>query len=865
MKNLSLLILLTMIPALYGQNNTWTKVAGGLKGVPSFSQVLYSPHTNEFVNNFGPLPQDGKNHLYQVQVYSYALGKWINALPHDSLYGSSSINDSVEALQRKWADSTGYAYGYGRVGMPVFNSYYWTWKTVYGYLRPSSVLNNARVYGQGCLNSDNGKFYFYLNNQTISYDPVTRLFDTIAVTLHPNTGGVDGVLKWGSMVYDPTNKEILLFGGGGLDQPYGSPMTWTFNPATSVWTKRNLTLQPKPRAHSPMVYDPVNNVIVLFGGDHLDYIMNDTWVYHCATRTWEKKMPAISPKPRAGHGLYYLPKQGKIALMGGYRYAAGQMNEFEIWTYDVGNNSWGLVKRFASGETWPQMLGLNGSMNHMAASDTSDNIVAIADTAPSIYYFTPSTYKMKCDVSTIDPSGTATHGAASDIVVYTGSYYETTFGIANDPAWFTDGVAAPDTAANESFLRNLALNTWTEITPPKLAGGHRDWGTAILDPDHDLIITWSGGHVAHCGTDVPQYSISKNRWNIGYRPEYPLEYDGYNFPAPGPFTFTNRPFMPCHTVKSYAYDVNMHKMVFTYDYHTWIYDPVKMDWDSVDIHNPWGGGWGYNSGLVSTPHGVFNWFGNGSKPSRPYLFDTTMMNWRALPVTGTFPGFYADENGVTYDSKRDRVIWFGKSAVYSYSFADNSCVLLTPANMNLAVTGAAATGYLREGAYLPNKDVVLFSTSRSLNGELVYDCVTNSFYTIKMAGTVWEGGVYSGIMYDRKRNLVWHKDNYRDKLFVVRLDSATSIKEDALNGGDNSQSVFVSPNPFNPLVNIKLSSTLEGASVKIFDLSGRLAADLGVCRKNNIVWTGKGQPTGVYIVSVRKNSVVIRKEITLLK
>ena len=28
---------------------------------------------------------------------------------------------------------------------------------------------------------------------------------------------------------------------------------------------------------------------------------------------------------------------------------------------------------------------------------------------------------------------------------------------------------------------------------------NRDWGTAVLDPDHDLLLRWSGGHCAHGG------------------------------------------------------------------------------------------------------------------------------------------------------------------------------------------------------------------------------------------------------------------------------------------------------------------------------------------------------------------------------
>jgi hypothetical protein len=851
-----LIITLALATLLFPQANTWTKTAGRMAGNGYMPLLLYSPETKEYVLNFGELSEEGLNCLYQVLVYDPA-GRWINALPHDSLYGSASVNDSVDAAAGNWADSTGYAYGNGRVGRPVFGTYFWTWGTIDGYLRPSSVHTNARVYGQGCYNSDDGKFYYYLNNITVSYDPATRLFDTISVSSHPNSGGLDGFLKWGSMVYDAYNQEILLFGGGALDQPYGSPMTCTFNPATRTWTRLSLSTQPGPRANAPMVYDPVNQVIVLFGGDHMDYCMNDTWIYHCATRTWEKKMPAVSPKPRAGHGLYYLPKQGKIALMGGYLYSTDQRSEFEIWTYDVSANTWGLVKRFASGDVWPKNLTMYSPMNYLSACDTGDNIIALADTAPSIYNFSPATFRLACDASTIDAGGTATYGSRSDTVTYRTDPHYT-------PAWCTEGVAPPDTAANEAVLRGLPLQTWTLITPPKsMSFMNRTWGTTILDTDRDQFIKWSGGHVAWCGTNVDHYRIAENRWAMSYVPEFPMEWNRYNNPNPGPFTFSGRPFMPVHTVKSYAYDVNLHKMVYAYNNHTWIYDPDKMDWDSVNIHNPWGGGWGYRSGIVNTPHGAFNWFGDAYRPCRPYLFDTTLMNWRALPSTGDpFPGFYADANGVAYDSQRDRVLYFGVNTVYAYSFGDSTCTRLYPADSAIVTSD----NRYRDCVYLPNQDVVLIQIRLS-GGNLAYDCAANRWISYPV--TNYQSGMNdrgTGLMYDPKRNLVWLSTAYQNT-YVMRPDSAlTGIARTPVLS-EETTALAVSPNPFNPAVSIRLKGGLRhAASLKVFDLCGRLCADLsGRVKKGRAVWNASGLASGVYVLCAEKGKTVLRRKIVLSK
>ncbi len=47
-----------------------------------------------------------------------------------------------------------------------------------------------------------------------------------------------------------------------------------------------LDAEPPPRALSPLVYDAKNKLFILFGGDHLDYLTNDTWVFDPSKKTW---------------------------------------------------------------------------------------------------------------------------------------------------------------------------------------------------------------------------------------------------------------------------------------------------------------------------------------------------------------------------------------------------------------------------------------------------------------------------------------------------------------------------------------------------------------------------------------------------
>src|ERR1043165_1287695 len=79
------------------------------------------------------------------------------------------------------------------------------------------------------------------------------------------------------------------------------------------------------------------------------------------------------------------------------------------------------------------------------------------------------------------------------------------------PDFFIQG-EKPDAAAFAATLRDLPPNTWVATKPPFLHQMQRDWGTAVIDPDHDVLLRWSGGHCAHGGSDVVMYHFSTNRW-----------------------------------------------------------------------------------------------------------------------------------------------------------------------------------------------------------------------------------------------------------------------------------------------------------------------------------------------------------------
>jgi hypothetical protein len=631
----------------FTQVNTWTKVADSVIGERNFGALVYLPQQQGFLLSMGYL--DERNpHAYSELLYSMAQNRWINFLPDASLYGV-------------WADSTGMAYGNGTSSNSTFGSYYFIFKEIaYGgtnYLRPSIHNHSSRSYYQYAHNTDDGKIYYYMDNRTFTYDPQTRRWDTLSTATHPVMyQGGSSRLWWGAMCYDPHNQEILLFGGGGVDAENGRPGTWTFDPATTTWSKLNLSMEPGPRANSPMVYDPVNNVIVLFGGDHLDFCYSDTWVYDCATKTWSQKNPSVCPYPRAGHALLYLPKSQKIVLVGGYEYSelstygTGQYKNrapFEIWTYNPAGNQWTLIKAFTSG-TVPGFRNGWGAYPAVAAADTGDRIMALGD------YRKPATYLLTCDPTQTDPTGTQTYGVTPGTEDRRIGPYS--------PGWYYEDVGTANPDSFETFLKNLPTNQWTSVTPPKdPCAGYtcvdRVWGTTIYDPDRNYILVWAGGHSSHGGTDVARYETHNNRWYVDIYGGWPLEATYSNTSYPPHFTFSNRPFITGHTYDNYDYDVNLKKMVLVKTKYSYVYDPDRGDWDSLRIpnHAEMGGGF-YNTSVTSTPHGVVCWTYRRGQSSSVWPYYLFLLNngqtWQKLNTTGEdIPKYYTDIDGAVYDSR----------------------------------------------------------------------------------------------------------------------------------------------------------------------------------------------------------------------
>jgi N-acetylneuraminic acid mutarotase len=122
-----------------------------------------------------------------------------------------------------------------------------------------------------------------------------------------------------SMVYHSLADKIILFGGTS-DSSSSFGDTWAYDLSTNTWTSMNPSTSPTARFQHSMVYDSKSDKVILFGGrDEETYskVLDDTWVYDLISNNWIQLYPTTSPNARSEHRMVYEPVSDKVVLFGG--------------------------------------------------------------------------------------------------------------------------------------------------------------------------------------------------------------------------------------------------------------------------------------------------------------------------------------------------------------------------------------------------------------------------------------------------------------------------------------------------------------------------------------------------------------------
>ena len=479
------------------------------------------------------------------------------------------------------------------------------------------------------------------------------------------------------------------------------------------------------------------------------------------------------PPPRALSPLVYDAKTKLFVLFGGDR---GDYLTNDTWTFSPQDRRWTL----RAPKTAPPPRA------HHRLVATGDGRVTLSGgyTYLSSTDYVGSQYRDIADGTwTYDVAANEWKGNAAGVSPRERTYRAGPF----LPETYLAG-PTPDAAAISKQLKELPLNTWIAMNPPQKPPLNRDWGSAVIDPDHDLILRWSGGHSAHGGTDVIQYHFATNRWELPIPVEFPLGQLYSNTSYPEGWNLNHRPWITGHTYQSYGYEHRLGQMIFVgQEKHSYYYDPLAGDWvGRGDKPKEMAYDSSYYTLTVcrAGPFGLVCWTQQG----KLFQFDAEAKEWTEIPLTGQkLPGSIVDNSTLTYDQERKRLLLFRKEygektkfdgEIHAVDMTTKSVSKLSPAGM----TAAAKISYLCQLRYDPDHDLVLCGCTLPPDGTGIrrtpaYDCAKNRWISLKIGGTDPSGkqgrNVSLGLMHDTRRGLFWAVDTHSE-VYVLRIDPKTA-------------------------------------------------------------------------------------------
>jgi hypothetical protein len=170
------------------------------------------------------------------------------------------------------------------------------------------------------------------------------------------------------------------------------------------------------------------------------------------------------------------------------------------------------------------------------------------------------------------------------------------------------------------------------------------------------------------------------------------------------------------------------------------------------------------------------------------------------------------------------------------------------------------------------QDIVI---ANGVTGLGVYDCASNSWKMAPIKSDAsanplgWNTATNSTpLLYDSMRDVIF-AITYENRVYAMRyIDSTTTVaaqKNEQL--AFPNENLILTPNPFNPVISI-ISTKGETGVLFIHDVSGRLVAQFPFNRKlnwNSLDNQGKKLPTGLYLVSLKTKSTLIRSKAILAR
>ena len=625
------------------------------------------------------------------------------------------------------------------------------------------------VFDQVAYNSAANSLFYFTGGLTAVYDIARRRWSD------PAPAGSPPPVLGGSLAYDPSRDEIILFGGGHVAERIpdgrivGHTGTWAYRVKENDWRELPVKNQPPPRMNSRMVWDTRNDQLVLFGGDGQRHYLADTWIFDLKTRLWRQSGAPGGPGPRAGHFTVYDPETGWTIIGGGYN----RVDLTDMWAYDPAEDRWKRLR----GEV-PAGFYLSADI----APDRRLIVLVTSTRKPgdrttcNILHPVRTTYGCRIDgeIVAVPDAGIRSHEPM--------------------PKRQKGREAAAVAGRKEPGL-TMPVNQWLPLNNGGQAAPTRTWGSATFDTRRGEILYWGGGHCGYEGNDVDAFNVATSTWRNFSNADYPERLWNHGVRLAG-VTFRGGPWTD-HGRRIYAYDPVQDKLIVVrpirlttgYEpewiksfpgrpraapdalvfppssyvkYATWAYDPVAGSWELLGPAPA-----GLDT-LVSTPRGVMgvtvDWptrlndagYQLPWNPSQPpvdnaiYLFRGSA--WKRLDKGEPSPQNLYEMTSLAFDSTRNQVILHGggirRDELWTFDLKTARWKNMRPSV--LAPEGALPPRCMREAVYIPHEDVFLTLGATTW----AYKVSSNSWERIDIPAPAGSAGQNRAMVYDPQRDLV---------------------------------------------------------------------------------------------------------------
>ncbi len=283
---------------------------------------------------------------------------------------------------------------------------------------------------------------------------------------------------------DSIGQRMILFGGGNYRLPWGEHFndTWTLDFNTQTWRLLHISQPlPAPRRSPSMVYYPIFNCVILFGGRDEYTFYNDVWFLNLNTgyEGWIQIFPSgTQPPARDAHSAIIDPVNNRMIVFGGYDANGNNFND--VWSLNLNDTSW--IQLNPSGSPPP----IRGA--HTAIYDPIENRMIVFGGSSSTIYN---------DVWALDlnygneswhqlfPSGNLPGQRTRHWAIYDNQNHEMIIGFGYDyPGYML--------YYNDLWALDLNNLTWHQITPSGINMEGRRGSCAAYDPFYHKIFVFGG-------------------------------------------------------------------------------------------------------------------------------------------------------------------------------------------------------------------------------------------------------------------------------------------------------------------------------------------------------------------------------------